>query len=157
MNIYILTTGNLLNIPGVLAFENCLMDIMSRTQRKFYVAMYVISIHYEVFWKNLERMLEDGIQVRILIEGKIKHDPEMLKRFIGLKEKYRKNFEWKMFMEEAYLHTKLILSDSERIIIGSANITGKGLFSNQEIGVYIEDKKTGWLMEKLFLMLWQGK
>jgi len=37
------------------------------------------------------------------------------------------------------LHSKLLISDWEKALIGSANLTNRAFFENYEVGVYIED------------------
>ena len=42
---------------------------------------------------------------------------------------------------DSRLHGKAIISDNEQIIISSANLVGKSLLSNHEIGIWSNDKK----------------
>lgn len=156
MNVWIVTSGELLTAPGVRSLNSALMGIMSKTEKKFLMAVYVLRSEPAVFWNNLKKMAEDGVDIKIIMDGKVNQDPRAVSLLKELADKYG-NFRWKTYHTgEESLHAKLVISDSYRVIIGSANITHPGLFSNHEIGVLLENRELAWTCEKLFMKLWES-
>jgi len=156
MNIWIVTSGELLKTPGVRSFNSAIMEIMNRTEKKFLMAVYVLRSEPAEFWNNLKKMSEDGVDIKIILDGSVRQDPGAVSLMNEMSEK-SSNFRWRIFRSDSgALHAKLIVSDSYRAIIGSANITLPGLFSNHEIGVLLEDRELAWISEKLFMELWDS-
>ena len=156
MNIWIVTSGELLKAPGVRSFNSAIMEIMNRTEKRFLMAVYVLRSEPAEFWNNLKKMAEDGVDIKIILDGGVNQDPGAVSLLNEMNGAFR-NFQWRIFQsEEGSLHAKLIVSDSCRAIVGSANITHPGLYSNHEIGILLEDRRLAWTSEKLFMNLWDS-
>lgn len=145
--ITVIASGWLMQEEGVRNIESVLLEMMEATRDRLYIAVYTVSSKPAVFWEKLESLLERGVDVRFVIQGNIDHDPGVYRILEDLLVKFP-DFCVYLFTGDGPLHAKIAVSDGIRAVTGSANITGGGLFSNHEIGVYIEGE-AAWTLEKL--------
>lgn len=144
--IQILSSGDIFVEEGVISIESKLLEMLDNTKHDLYIVMYTVSGKPQNFWNKLENLLKKGIQVNFIIEGSIQHQRKTI-NILSNMQKYE-NFNLYFYSDENPLHAKLIVSDGEKAILGSANISGGGLVQNHEIAVYIEGEKA-WTLKKL--------
>jgi phosphatidylserine/phosphatidylglycerophosphate/cardiolipin synthase-like enzyme len=143
----ILSTGNLLRDRNVLSIEAQLYEMMEKTEKELLIITYTVSSKPEIFWEKIEELLKRNVKMKIIIDGSIEHDRKALKLMENLNATFY-NFQLLKFTGPSPLHAKFIVSDGKRAILGSANITGGGLFQNQEVAIYMEGEKA-WTLKNL--------
>ena len=62
----------------------------------------------------------------------------------------------KIFPTERQMHTKALLIDDDRLIIGSHNLTERGTAENYEISVLVRDRETCMLFAEYFEKMYQN-
>jgi phosphatidylserine/phosphatidylglycerophosphate/cardiolipin synthase-like enzyme len=111
--------------------------VIRETQTELILLSYVFSADVDIWDFIIDNLKEKNISISIFFEKEayplaIENLKQKLKNFFRLKIYQLKpglNFS---------LHSKIFISDWERALIGSANLTKRAFFSNYEIGIYIE-------------------
>ena len=101
----------------------------------------------------LEGALERGVAVRILSRGKVGGQARTFIR--PLKARAREGVNVRMLPRgrETAVHAKLLISDSKSAYVGSANLTGRSLAYNLELGVILRDTPAS-ILANIFNQLW---
>lgn len=126
---------------GLRSIESALHNHFTSAQDEILIASYAISNMASGFFKDLKAAIERGIRVRMII-NRFEAQPTIVKqKLLTLSKQYPHllfiySFSPKSDLED--LHAKLIITDRQRALIGSANLSLRGLFQNHEMGVSIE-------------------
>ncbi|MCD6311103.1 MAG: hypothetical protein J7M11_01405 [Elusimicrobia bacterium] len=99
----------------------------------------------------LNEAVDRGVDVRCILEDSVSYNDEavpILKR-IGVEAKSDSG--------EIFSHSKFIVADGERVMVGSTNLSFSSIDRNNETNVFIKDKNIGRWFEKYFLSLWDEK
>jgi phosphatidylserine/phosphatidylglycerophosphate/cardiolipin synthase-like enzyme len=112
------------------------MNTIDGTKEKLWISAYVITDVSII--DAIERALRRNVHVNILI-----YSPEEInyENFHSMILRLKANYGHLLLHEidGTVLHTKVIVSDYRDVIIGSANPTERGMFSNYELGIHIVD------------------
>ncbi len=96
----------------------------------------------------LNGAVDRGVDVRCILEDSVSYNAEavpLLKR-IGVEAKADSG--------EVFSHSKFIVADGEKVIVGSTNLSFSSIDRNNETNVFIRDKNIGEWFEKYFLSMW---
>ncbi|MDI6757331.1 MAG: phospholipase D-like domain-containing protein [Endomicrobiia bacterium] len=93
--------------------------------------------------------VERGVKVKILLEGSLQQNSYAVKEFSQL------GVDIKASKREWYLHTKLVVVDSQKTLLGSTNLSYKSINENNEANVLIDSSKIARLYEKFFDAIWR--
>jgi phosphatidylserine/phosphatidylglycerophosphate/cardiolipin synthase-like enzyme len=101
----------------------------------------------------LEGALDRGVDVRILSRGKVGGQARTFIR--PLKSRGKEAVDVRMLPRgrETAVHAKLLIADSKSAYVGSANLTGRSLASNLELGVILTGSAAS-ILANLFDQLW---
>jgi len=145
---YIVATGKQWIGYGVRTTESAVKEIIDSAEHRVLMSIYIIT-ESEIL-ERIERALERGVNVTILLHqlsGNNSIDSTLQK----LDSEYQ-NFQ-PVSISDEMLHAKVLMSDTEVALVGSANITRGGLKNNYELGVVIEDAEKVHKLEKIILRL----
>ncbi len=101
----------------------------------------------------LEGALDRGVAVRIISRGKVGGQARTFIR--PLKSRGEKGVEVRMLPRgrETAVHAKLLIADSKSAYVGSANLTGRSLAYNLELGVILKGSAAS-ILKNIFDQLW---
>ena len=132
---------------GVRSFSSIIHEMIDSARNELAMTVYVISDPGTV--KDIKRALERGVLVEIFIYlPDTSSAGNATKRLLQLERRYS-NLTLTEIRDEI-LHSKVVVSDSESVLIGSANPTFRGLFRNYELGLLIRDVG---IAQKILLLL----
>ena len=146
--IRILATGADFLIENVGNIGSSVEQIMSEAQKEIHILAYVISKHADKFMNILERSLESGVKVTLVINRLAEQD-EKIKSQLFSWSKIFPYFKLVNFDRKGkILHAKVVVADRDKAVIGSANFSWGGLSANYEIGVLVRGKDA-WMLSKM--------
>ncbi len=139
---------------GIRSINSILEEMLPQTNDEIQIVAYRITRGATGFLDIVTACLSRGIKVNIVVNRFDKQPIEIKKRLLKLASQFR-HFELFDFSPENInedLHAKLIVLDRSSALIGSSNITWRGLVLNHELGVIVEGQsasKIGSLIDSL--------
>ena len=136
-NIKLLTSGPQWNAEWPYFTE--IRKIIQKTKK------YLLFSIYALTEKNIVDEIEDALKSGKNIECYLYNNTNinkisLMKRVFTLSITYS-HFSVHLIDETKTLHAKIVVSDFNKIIVGSANMTFSGLFKNYEMGLYFENRE----------------
>lgn len=138
----VVATGHSWLGAGTGSVETALEELMKGASREIQIAAYRITSSAGDFLQLLKQRLDSGVRIILVINKLEAQDPPILERLVALSASYP-HFELYNFQpkgEHEDLHAKVIIADRERALVGSANLTGRGLVGNHELGVVLSGR-----------------
>ncbi len=125
---------------GLGSIESALYKLLTEANDEIILVAYAVSTATPLLFQQLEAALQRGIRIRCLInrfqlqpQGVQHRFRDMLQCFPHLLQ----IFSFVPLNEEADLHAKTIIVDRYHALVGSANLSLRGLMDNHELGVVI--------------------
>lgn len=145
----ILTTDPKLMKIGGRSMELGMLDLINDSGDEIQILSYSITHGAERIMKALENALDRGVKLTFILnkEESVDHDIMMSLRNFSKVYRHAKIYTFSR-TDRMDLHAKLLISDRSRAVIGSANLTSRGLLWNLEIGFMIEDD-TIWKLSEM--------
>jgi cardiolipin synthase len=140
-SIKIVVSGSAWMGSGLGSIESALYRIFSQANDEVIIVAYAISSATTMFFQQLAKLLQRGIRVRLLI-NRFPSQPTGVQQ--QLRELYQhfphllQIISFTPRSDEADLHAKLVVVDRRYALVGSANLSLRGLMDNHELGVVIE-------------------
>jgi len=139
--INIVVTGTEWMGSGVGSIESVITDLFKSAVNEIYISAYSIGNSSDLIFKWLEKALSRGVNIKMVINRLSEQPAEVrgkLNNFILIYPHFQL-FEFQS-SEHVDLHAKVIVVDHEKALVGSSNLSKRGLITNYEMGVYIEGK-----------------
>lgn len=137
--VYLAGTGLPVVERYVRSAQNVLEEIVLEAREEILIAAYTISGNLKDFFRLLERAAARGVSLSIVV-NRFESQSDSVRRFLcGLKKKYP-HVSLFSYDGEGELHMKVVVADRKRALVGSANLTWRGLTENLELCVLIEGK-----------------
>jgi len=133
----IAVTGNGWMGQGIGSIKSLLKNVFSNVNNEIQIATYSITESTGEFFEMLDNELARKTRVMMIV-NRFDNQKENIKvKLVGLASKYQNfilmNFQPKDGRED--LHAKLIVIDHKTALVGSANLTFKGMVMNHELTV----------------------
>ncbi|PIV19428.1 MAG: hypothetical protein COZ15_00275 [Elusimicrobia bacterium CG_4_10_14_3_um_filter_49_12_50_7] len=129
-----------------------LKEIIKGAKEKLYISQ--LYFHMDETTRPLVFLLNEavdrGVEVRCLFENSVSYNAEalpLLKR-IGI--------EARLDSGDIFSHSKFVVADGEKVIVGSTNLSSASIERNNETNVFIRDKKIGRWFEEYFTAMWNN-
>jgi cardiolipin synthase len=126
---------------GFGSIESALHDLFVLADDEVVVVAYAVSGAAQVLFQQFEKLLEHGIRIRMLI-NRYEQQHESVKRELkNLQQRFPTLLQLFSFVphdEESDLHAKIILVDRKYALVGSANLSLRGLMDNHEFALVVE-------------------
>ncbi len=126
---------------GFGSIESALHDLFARANDEVVLVSYAISGGAGILFQQITGLLQRGIRVRMLV-NRYDNQHEAVRRELGkLRQQFPKTlliFSYIPQNEEADLHAKIIIVDRKFALVGSANLSMRGLMDNHELGLVLE-------------------
>ena len=137
----ILATGSDLIRDEVRGTEPATRELIMGTREEIHVLAYTVSTEGMHIINLLETGLRRGLRICLVVNKMHEKDRTVVDALLGLNRKYSR-----LVLGDFHdpggrdLHAKVLVADREAAIIGSANMSWRGMSGNYEIGVLIRDK-----------------
>lgn len=135
----VVVTGTEWMGSGVGSIETVIADLFKTVISELHISAYAISNSSDLFFEWLEKALQRGIKVKILINRLDEQPFEVRGRLKNLLIKYPHFFLYEFkSTENVDLHAKVIAIDRKKALVGSSNLSKRGLITNFEMGLLVE-------------------
>lgn len=116
-----------------------LEDLISGARREVMIAAYTMSGNLGDFFNLLRAAVTRGVSLRIVV-NRFDSQPDSVQNFLlDLSRKFQ-HVETFSYEGDGELHMKVVVADRRRAIVGSANLTWKGLTENLELCTFVEGR-----------------
>lgn len=126
---------------GLGSIESALYRLFTQANDEITIVAYAISSATPLLFQQLAAALQRGIRVRSLVNRFALQPPSVQQHFQNLHQSFPHLLRLYSFTpqsDEADLHAKIVLVDRYYALVGSANLSLRGLMDNHELGVVIE-------------------
>ncbi len=135
----VVVTGTAWMGRGIGSIESALERLCREAKQEIAVTVYTISGGADLLLDWLEAALARGVQVRLVINRLNNQPPEVIVRLRQLAGVYPHLHLYDFTTEEhADLHAKAVVVDRSLALIGSANLSRRGLLANHELALLVE-------------------
>lgn len=139
MRTEIIVTGPELIKSGVRGIEPVLEEMINSARSEIQVMAYLLTPSSMHILELLERAAGKGVRIVLLVNDVKSQNALIVSRLKSLSAKFPHvkvmNF---IDPKKRQLHAKVIIADRKRAIVGSANLSWGGMYSNFEIGIFVE-------------------
>jgi phosphatidylserine/phosphatidylglycerophosphate/cardiolipin synthase-like enzyme len=121
--------------------ESALYRMFEQANDEVIFVVYSISGASEMLFKQLVAMLQRGIRIRMIINRFADQHISVQRQLRQLHQAHPHLMQLLSFtppQEQADLHAKVIVVDRQWALVGSANLSLRGLMNNHELGVVVE-------------------
>jgi phosphatidylserine/phosphatidylglycerophosphate/cardiolipin synthase-like enzyme len=149
-NIKILGTGLEFIRSGIRGIEPVIEELIENAKKEIHIMAYVFTPPAIYLLKLLEHKAEMGITIKLVIND-VNSQGELIASSIrSLSSRFFPLVTVTDFADLTgkQLHAKVLVADRRRAVIGSANLTWRGMVHNYEIGVLVEGK-AAWEMASI--------
>jgi phosphatidylserine/phosphatidylglycerophosphate/cardiolipin synthase-like enzyme len=143
LNLRVAVTGSSWMGGNVGSVDTALRELLSGARRELQIATYELRIDAKHLLDILEDRLEAGVAVTMVV-NRLANKPFSVREYLQAlvaSHPYFRLYTFEPPTEDEDLHAKLIVADRDRMIIGSANLSWRGLVENHEIAVRIEGQE----------------
>lgn len=141
---------------GFGSIESAIHDLFAQATDEVIMTAFAVSGAARGFFREFETLLERGIKIRMLINRYDNQPDNVRGRLEGLRKKYPAQLQLLSFVsknEEADLHAKIIIVDRQYALIGSANLSQRGLLDNHELAMVLEGPAVADIVKAVDLLL----
>ena len=126
---------------GVRSVQSALKDMLREAEREILLCAYSITVGADEILEEFENCLKRGIKFHGIINRFQNQPQEIQQYFLDLVSKYPycQIYNFNDPIEE--LHSKLIVVDRSVALIGSANLSRRGMKQNYELGIILHNEE----------------
>lgn len=141
---------------GVAAVERTMADLIASAKREVVLTAYSMTLGSERIWDEIERALGTGVRCTLVID---RHDDQdvaargLVARLAANYAATLQVFDFVPADERDGLHAKVVVVDREAALIGSANLSHRGMVSAHELSVVVEGPTAGRIVEQVERLL----
>lgn len=137
----ILATGSELIEGEVRGTESVIRNIVKNASEEVHILAYTVSAEGMHIVGLLEAGLKRGIRVVLVINRLYEKNSGVVGSLLEMNRKYGRLVLADFCDPDGRdLHAKVLVADREVAVIGSANLSRRGMSSNYEVGVLIRDR-----------------
>lgn len=140
-NVRVVVSGSAWMGSGLGSIESALYRLFEQANDEVTIVAYAVSSAAAMLFEQLETVLQRGIRVRLLVNRFALQPAGVQRKCHELQRSFSHLMQVYSFIpqsNEADLHAKIILVDRKYALVGSANLSLRGLMDNHELGVVIE-------------------
>jgi len=129
--------------------SQCLKLIKS-AQKSIYISHFTFNSDgtTDKIKEELYRAAGRGVKIKMLLEDSVDRNQSSVNYFPGW------GIAAKLDSPKKFLHTKMIVVDGEKVLLGSTNLTYRAIDDNNETNILIRNPKVAGYLEKYFFQLW---
>jgi cardiolipin synthase len=145
----VVSTGDILIKAGGRGTYSVAMDLIRNTKKELQIASFSFSDSMGELLDLFETLLLNGVRITVILNSPTTVGTT-IKSNLGKLSKRFSDFTTYDFVGTSgrLLHSKVIISDRARALVGSANLSWGGLRGNYEIGILVKGEQA-WEISKL--------
>jgi len=139
------------------SIEPALEEIIAKAEREIHVAAYIFTRAALHFLDLLEKAAERGVKISVIVNSLHSQDADVVSQLISMASKYPHVGVFDFTGSGGrQLHAKVVVADRKRAVVGSANLSWGGMYSNYEIGLLIEGDAAWKLAKIIDTLIWSS-
>lgn len=140
-NVNVVVTGIDWMGAGVGSIETAMRQLFQDAKREILLTVYAITNGADMLFGWLELALSRGVEIKMVVNRLDELNPVVNNKLRQLDNAYP-HFHLYNFTSDEYvdLHAKLIVVDRKKAIVGSSNLSRRGLLTNYELALTVEGK-----------------
>lgn len=138
-NVWVVVTGSAWMGKGIGSVESAIEDILHRAKEEIQVAAYQITEGGHPFLRLIEGSLSRGVRVTLII-NKFRSQPLVVQKELdrlAVRFPHFTQIDFDPENRKQDLHAKIIVVDRSIALVGSPNLTWRGMVLNHELGVVL--------------------
>lgn len=155
--IKVVVTGTEWMGSGVGSIETVMSNLFTKAKNEIYISAYSIGTASDLIFDWMEKALSKGIKIQMII-NRFQEQP------IGIRNKLKillSNYPHLYLYQfrstdGTDLHAKVIVTDHKKALVGSSNLSKRGLISNFEMGLYVEGEIATTIGKTIFKLFEQS-
>lgn len=126
---------------GIGSIESAMERVFREAQHELLITSYAISNATDLMLDWFEAALARGVLIRMVINRIHEQPAEVVARLTNLHKMYPHFYLYSFTDEQGYdLHAKVIVVDRKMALVGSFNLSRRGLLNNHELALFVEGK-----------------
>jgi cardiolipin synthase len=126
---------------GIGSIESAMERIFREADREVLVTSYAISNATDLVLDWFESALVRGVLIRMVVNRIHEQPVDVVDRLEGLYRAYPHFYLYGFADEREYdLHAKVVVADRRLALVGSSNLSRRGLLNNHELALFVEGK-----------------
>lgn len=135
---------------GTGSIEAAIERIFREAEHEILITSYAISNATDLVLEWFEATLARGVLIRLVINRINEQPADVISRLENLFRRYNHFYLYSFEDEQEYdLHAKIIVADRRLALVGSSNLSRRGLLNNHELALLVE----GSLAEQIALSI----
>jgi cardiolipin synthase len=122
---------------GVGSVAAAMDEILARAESEIHLSAYSFTSRADLPLAAIAGALDRGVETRLLVDHLATQTKSVRARLIGLAAKHRHLYLYD-YVASGELHAKVLIADRKTALIGSSNLSFRGLMTNHELGVVVE-------------------
>lgn len=114
--------------------KSSILELINSAKKSITIVGYTIEPDTGDVFEALENASKRGVQIRLLFD-KAKKYLDIIENFWKTKGTFPKVYSYQAKNQRTSLHAKVLIIDSKELLITSANLTGRGITRNVEMGI----------------------
>ena len=142
-NLRVVVSGSSWMGSGLGSIESAIHRLFTMANDEIIIVAYAISSATPQLFEHLRSVLQRGTRIRVVINRFVQQPTTVQQQLHQLHRTFPHLLQIYSFTphnNEADLHAKIILVDRHYALVGSANLSLRGLMDNHELGVVVEGK-----------------
>ena len=130
--------------------KDTLHKLIENTEKSLTITGYSISDYFTDMLDMIIRKSQQGVYVRMYVNDIAKHK-DILDRLVAYQSRFLQVYEYRRQEDDkmAALHAKLLVSDVNKTLVSSANLSYHGMQGNVEMGFLIESHNKAKQIEEI--------
>ena len=133
----VVVTGTAWMGGGIGSIESALERLFREAKHDVLATAFSIGTGANVLLEWMERSLARGIRNTLIVNGLASQPASVIQQLYDLTAVYR-HFHLYDFTGDADLHAKVVVVDHRVALVGSSNLSRRGLLANHELAVLLE-------------------
>jgi phosphatidylserine/phosphatidylglycerophosphate/cardiolipin synthase-like enzyme len=141
---------------GLGSIDSAIHNLFARASNEVTIVAYAISSAAPALFQQFTLLLQRGIRLRLLINRYDEQHPSVQNEMGQLQKQFPGLFQLYSFVplrSQADLHAKIIMVDRRYALVGSANLSLRGLMDNHELGLLLEGAAVSDIARAIDLLL----
>ena len=121
--------------------KETLYKLIEKTEKSLTITGYAISDYFADMLELIIRKSQQGVYVRLYIND-VDKQKDTLNKLMAYRSRFLQVYEYKKQEDDkmAALHAKILVSDVEKSLVSSANLSYHGMQGNFEMGFLVESR-----------------
>ncbi len=155
-DIRVVVSGSSWMGSGLGSVESAIRDLFASADDEVIIVAYALSGATRALYQQFAKLLQRGIRIRMLINRYNGQHPSVQNELGQLQRQFPALLQLYSFVpphSQADLHAKIIVVDRTYALVGSANLSLRGLMDNHELGLVLEGSVVSDIVRAVDLLL----